>query len=210
MIIKPIASMAQIRDGCYRIIAVNREDIDLVNLHDSPGKMVSVEVEHREYSDDLESQISELLPGNCIRATIQSEDIYRPDSIWRFLEFNCFENTELHAVRVDELISQDLIFLGEAMEQGQSSPEVIEENGRKVGFKFGRLDQRGPVVHGPAVTTYKEIYKPLKKFDDPPYEIVSIVSNGVPMEVRYYFAEKGTNLSERIIESGEYLVGHSR
>lgn len=202
--------MAQIRDGCYRVVAVNREDIDLVNLHDSPGKVVSVEVEHREYSDEFESQISELLPGNCVRATIQSEDIYRPDGIWRFLEFDCFENTELHAVRVDEMIPQDLIFLDEAMEHGQSSPEVIEEDGRKVGFKIGRLDQRGPVVHGPAVTTYKESYKTLKKFGDPPYEIVSIVSNGVPMEVRYYFAEKGTNLSERIIESGEYLVGHNR
>lgn len=202
--------MAQIRDGCYRVLAVNREDIDLVNLHDSPGKAVSVESEHREYSDEFESKISELLPGNCIHATIQSEDIYRPDGIWRFLEFDCFETTELHAIRVDEFIPQDLIFLDGVTEQGQSSPEVIEEDGRKIGFKFGRLDQRGPVVHGPVVTSYKEVYKTLKKFGEPPYEIVSIVSDGVPMEVRYCFAEKGTNLSERIIESGEYLVGHNR
>ena len=202
--------MAQIRDGCYRIVAVNREDIDLVNLHDSPGKVVSVEVHHREYTDEFESQISELLPGNCIRATIQSEDIYRPDGIWRFLEFHCFEDTELHAIKVDELIPQDLIFLEEAMDHGQSSPEIIKEDGRKVGFKVGRLDQREPVVHGPAVTTYKEMYETLKKFGDPPYEVVSIVSNGVPMEVRYYFAEKGTKMSRKIINSGEYLVSNNR
>ena len=202
--------MAQIRDGCYRIVAVNREDVDLVNLHKSPGKVVSVEREHREYSDGFESQISGLLPGNCVHATIQSEDIYRPDGIWRFLKFNCFENTELHAIKVDEFILQDLIFLDEVIENGQSSPEVIEEDGQKVGFKLGLSDQRGPVAHGPVVTTYKEIYKTLKRYGDPPYEIVSIVSDGVPMEVRYYFAEKGTNLSQDIIESGEYLVGHNR
>ena len=201
--------MAQIRDGCYRIVAVNREDVDLVNLHKSPGKVVSVEREHREYSDGFESQISGLLPGNCVHATIQSEDIYRPDGIWRFLEFNCFENTELHALEVDEFILQDLIFLDEVIESGQSSLEVVEEDGEKVGFKLGLSDRRGPVVHGPVMTTYKEIYK-LKRYGDPPYEIVSIVSNGVPMEVRYYFAEKGTNLSQEIIESGEYLVGHNR
>lgn len=77
--------MAQVRQGRFAVSDTNDIDIDLVEL---PGyNPVIIEKEHREYSDDFESEISELEAGDIILAQIQSEDILTPNSIWRFVEF---------------------------------------------------------------------------------------------------------------------------
>lgn len=202
--------MAQIRDGCFRVIATNPQDIDLVNLHNSPGKLVSIESEHELYSDELEASLSDLKPGNCITASIQSEDVYRIDGIWRALEIERFDETELHAVEVDELIVQDMMLMEGAFEDGQSDPKIVNSDGKRIGFKIGLPDSRGSNAHGPVVTTYKQCYKILKSFGPPPYEILSLTQPGIPLEIRYYLSEKGTRIASDIIDSSEYLVGQSR
>jgi len=202
--------MAQIREGCFRVIATNPEDIDFVNLHRSPGKLVSIEREHRLYSDSLEERLSNLKPGNCVTATIQSEDVYRVDGIWRALEIERFEKTELHAVEVDEIITPDMMLMEGAFEDGQSEPKVVHSDGKRVGYKIGLPDSRGSEAHGPVMTTYKECYKTLKSFGSPPYEIISITQPKIPLEIRYYLAEKGTSIASDILDASEYLVGQSR
>lgn len=202
--------MAQIRQGCFRVVASNDQDLDLVNLHNSKGRFVSVEADHQRYSDDLNERIASIVPGNCIQATIQSEDVYRPDGIWRFLQVECFDETELHAVEVDNIVAQDMLLMQGAFEKGRSETEEIQENGRAIGFKIGIADSRGATAHGPVVTDYKECYKFLEKYSSPPFEIVSLTQQGIPLEIRYYLAEKGTDTATEIIEAGEYLVGQER
>lgn len=201
--------MAQIKDGCFRVLAVNHEDFDLINLHNSPGTVLSVERHHNQYSTGLEEQINRLNPGNCINAKIQSEDVYQVDGIWRILDMDCFEETELHALEVDQL-SPEMPLILEAIESGQSSPETIESNGRKIGFKVAKKDPRGKVAHGPPVTTYIECHKTLRTFGEPPYEIISLTDADTPAEVRYYLSKKGTDVADRIIDEGEYLVAQDR
>lgn len=202
--------MAQIRDGCFRVIAINNEDIDLVNLHRSKGYVVTVERSHQMYSEDFENRLDKLNPGNCINASLQSQDIYRPDSIWRILEFECFDETEIHALKLEDIVVQDLLLMDGAFENGQSKPEIVEENGEPIGFKIGRPDKRGSDPHGPIVSEYRECYKTLKRYGNPPYEIISYTDSENPLEIRYYLSEKDTDIATEIIEAGEYLVGHER
>jgi hypothetical protein len=202
--------MAQIRDGCFRVVAVNREDLDLVNLHTSKGKFVTVEREHQDYSEEFSEKIGTVNPGNCIHATIQSEDVYRPDGIWRFLNLECFDATELHALEVDNIPAQDMLLMEGAFENGRSNPEKVKEDGSVIGFKIGIADSRGRTAHGPVVTDYKECYKTLQKYGSPPFEIISITQEGIPLEIRYYIAKKGSEIASTIIESGDYLVGQDR
>lgn len=202
--------MAQIQDSCFRVLSVNDEDLDLIDLHRGRGHIVSVERRHDMYSSDIESQIDSLRPGNCIKALLQSEDIYRPDGIWRFLEFTRFEETELHALKVDNIRAQDMLLMEGAFENGQSSPELIKSEGEVLGYKIGISDSRGGEAYGPVVTTYDEIYDTLGRYDEPPYEIISITEDGVPLEIRYYLKEKDTDIASRIIDAGEYLLGHKR
>jgi len=82
--------MAQIRESRFAVGGVNERDIDLVDF--TGGGLVTVETEHRYYSDDFEQEISRLSEGDILNAQIQGEDILQPNAIWRFLEFEVLGN----------------------------------------------------------------------------------------------------------------------
>lgn len=77
--------MAQIRESQFGIIAIDEEDMDLVDL---AGGGVIVETEHEYYTHELEESIAELDEGDIIYAMVQGEDVLQPNSIWRFLKLN--------------------------------------------------------------------------------------------------------------------------
>lgn len=198
--------MAQIRDGCYRVVAKSEEDMDLLDLHE--GGLVAVENQHDDYSGEIESDLSRIEPGNCINAVIQSEDVYRPDGIWHFLELDVYEETEYHALNMDH-ITPDIHLIDGVFKKGQSPPELIKEGETPVGFKIARQDTK-TIGTGPVRANFKETYTTLSKFDNPPYEILSLFEEEIPFEIRYYMSKKGTNTAKNLIEAGNYVFGHKR
>lgn len=82
--------MAQIRESQFAVMRIQDNDLDLLDLAGEGG--VTVEVEHENYNQELEQEISELNEGDIVTGKIQGEDILQPNAIWRFLEFEVIGN----------------------------------------------------------------------------------------------------------------------
>lgn len=192
--------MAQIRETCFRLTNIHDIDIDLADLHS--GFPVTVEYEHSSYTPNLESKIESLCEGNLIYCEIQSEDVLQTDGIWRFLDLECIDKSELSFVEEAPLpeergqqIGYSIVTEGGAYEKytpdGYDDLTVI-----LIGSHFDEKEWN-QLKHDP----YQEVYSWFT--EDPPYDIIHQKIPEEGFKLSYHLSETGTQYAEDLKEGDE-------
>jgi hypothetical protein len=172
-------------------------DIDLADLHS--GFPVTVEREHSSYTSDLESKIESLGEGNVVSCELQSEDVLQTDGIWRFLDLDRVDNSNISFVQEAPLpeeraqqISYRIVTEGGAYEEytldgyGDLTVILIGSHFDEEKWKQLRYDP------------YREVYSWFT--EDPPYEIIHQKIPDEGFKLSYHLSETGTQYAEDLKE----------
>lgn len=192
--------MAQIREGCYRVMDISPSDIDLVDLHNPTPFPVSVESEHPAYSDDINDGIEELQKGNVINAKIQSDDVLHIDGIWKFIEIDVVTNTLISTFDhqpISGRLEQDEGF--RLQTAGGVYDEFTAGDAETVRVvKTIDHEDKGDWRNFSYLDAHKGVSRLFDKDASPPYEIIHMREPEEELIKSYYIDDIGTDFAEKV------------
>lgn len=185
--------MAQIRESCFRVINVNLDDVDLVDMHSESPSPVSIEKHHSKYTDGIEDKICSLEPGNVIKAIIQSEDVLWIDGIWRVLDFETVDSSiisYIERIPIEEISNKANELGYQLLSRGGIERRTeIKLSQELVGYLSVRVNNDGEAWSelGPTgVNSRKQYYGELSNVSTPPYKIIHMKTENEDCVISYY------------------------
>lgn len=196
--------MSQIIESRFRVMEFDSNDVLLNDTVDT-GMPVHVNLERDEYSDELQSKVDSLEPGNVVEAEIESESLSIQDGNWLFVDLNVIERTRFHFLENADKhpsIVDELTKLAENISK-DTVRKPITSNGQDIGYLTVVVGGDASLWNGlrSGTNTHEYDLENLSQLGGPPHEAIYTRGSDGRRLVFYHLAEKGTEVAEAVLSS---------